>query len=250
MNHSFNVEIAVKYGILEAILLENIRFWTAKNRANGTHFYDGRYWIYNSARAFKELFPYATENKIRNALSRLVNAGILQTGNYNKMKLDRTLWYALTDEGLSIFQNLDTILQNQQMHLSKMQNGCCENDRPIPIINTDIKPVINNSSTVGKSDAPIFDDESVENAFRDWLCYKAERKEGYKQTGLKALITRLKREVSERGPAAVVDAITNSMGNGWKGIYFPNGKPKQETRESRLEFDLEDIFEKPQSTKR
>ncbi len=34
MNHSFNVEVATKYGMLEAVLLENINFWVAKNKAN------------------------------------------------------------------------------------------------------------------------------------------------------------------------------------------------------------------------
>lgn len=38
MNHSFNVEIATKYGMLEAVLLENINFWITKNKANGKNF--------------------------------------------------------------------------------------------------------------------------------------------------------------------------------------------------------------------
>ena len=43
MNHSFSVEIATKYGMLEAILLEHLNFWIAKNKANETNFYDGLY---------------------------------------------------------------------------------------------------------------------------------------------------------------------------------------------------------------
>ena len=34
MEHSFNIELAKEYGILEAILLKNIWFWIEKNRAN------------------------------------------------------------------------------------------------------------------------------------------------------------------------------------------------------------------------
>lgn len=34
MNHSFDVDIATKYGILEAILLDSINYWLLKNEAN------------------------------------------------------------------------------------------------------------------------------------------------------------------------------------------------------------------------
>ena len=43
MEHHFNIEYAKKYGILEAILIDNFQFWIAKNRANGKHFHDGYY---------------------------------------------------------------------------------------------------------------------------------------------------------------------------------------------------------------
>ena len=41
MNHSFNVDIATKYGIEEAIVLENTYFWLEKNKANKRHLIDG-----------------------------------------------------------------------------------------------------------------------------------------------------------------------------------------------------------------
>ena len=34
MQHSFNVELAKEYGILEAILLNHLWFWIKKNKAN------------------------------------------------------------------------------------------------------------------------------------------------------------------------------------------------------------------------
>ena len=100
MQHSFDIEIAKEYGILEAILLNHIYYWIAKNKANKKHFYNGKYWTYNSRKAFSELFPYASEKQIRRVLERLVNFNILMTGNFNKQWSDRTLWYAFTDKGL------------------------------------------------------------------------------------------------------------------------------------------------------
>ena len=60
MQHSFDVEIAKEYGVLEAILLNNLWFWVEKNRANNVNYYDGYYWTFNSTKAFNELFPYAS----------------------------------------------------------------------------------------------------------------------------------------------------------------------------------------------
>jgi len=103
MPHCFEVELAEKYGILEALLLNYFRFWIQKNEANDVHFHDGMYWTYNSIKAFCDLFPYASTKMIRNALDHLEEEGLLITGNFNKSPFDQTKWYALTKKGMSIF---------------------------------------------------------------------------------------------------------------------------------------------------
>lgn len=132
MEHSFNIELAKEYGILEAILIKNIWFWIEKNRANEKNFYDGTYWTYNSTRAFNELFPYASESSIKRALKGLQEKGIIKTGNYNKSAYDRTLWYGFTDLG-------ESIVSNRQMEMNKSSNGNEQNGLTIPDINTDNK---------------------------------------------------------------------------------------------------------------
>lgn len=102
MPHCFEVEIAKKYGLLEAILLNYFLFWIKKNEANEAHFHDGLYWTYNSVKAFCDLFPYASTKMIRNAIDHLIDEGLLITGNFNKSPFDQTKWYALTEKGLSI----------------------------------------------------------------------------------------------------------------------------------------------------
>lgn len=67
MIHNFDSDIAKEYGILEAILLNHIYYWIEKNRANEQNFFDGKYWTYNSTKAFAELFPYAQEKQIKKA---------------------------------------------------------------------------------------------------------------------------------------------------------------------------------------
>ena len=99
MVHFFDVAIAKEYGVNAAILLQNIQYWVAHNKANEKCFYEGRYWTYNSVKAFKELFPYLSEYQIGGALNKLLDDGILVKGNFNKSGMDRTSWYSLTDKG-------------------------------------------------------------------------------------------------------------------------------------------------------
>ena len=115
MNHNFDIEIAKTYGIEEAILLENFNYWISKNKANNENFIDGKYWTYNSAKAFTELFPYMSVRKIQYAINNLIKQGLLIKGNHNKKTYDRTLWYAITDKGFAI-------LQNCQMEMTKLLN--------------------------------------------------------------------------------------------------------------------------------
>ena len=139
MNHSFNVEIATRYGMLEAILLEHLNFWITKNRANEVNFYDGLYWTYSSTKALAQIFPYASSKTISRALHHLKDEGLIVFGNYNKSAYDRTMWYALTIKGDSILLNGNFDLSNSQMENPEMENQNSKSDQPIPDISTDIE---------------------------------------------------------------------------------------------------------------
>ena len=129
MEHSFDIDIAAEYGIECAVLLKHLYFWIKKNEANDENFFDGRYWTYNSVKAFSVLFPYMTERKVRYTLEKMEEQGLIVVGNYNKSQYDRTKWYALTDLAYSI-------LQKGNFHLTKTANGKDANGEPIPDINT------------------------------------------------------------------------------------------------------------------
>lgn len=162
MYHMFDVDIAARYGVNAAILLNNIYFWCQKNKANKRSFFDGSYWTYNSRNAFTEIFPYLSERQIKTALDKLIEDGVIKTGCYNKDPRDRSLWYALTGKGWCIMQKCSE--QN-----AEMSNANSENVRPLPDtktsdINTDNKPDKNTS---------VYDDEGF-RAF--WSLYP--RKDG------------------------------------------------------------------------
>jgi hypothetical protein len=125
MEHRFNVELAMIYGVEEAVLIDKLVGWIHYNKANGKHYHDGRTWTFNSAKALAELFPYMTESKIKRVIARLVDSDIVVKGNYNENQYDRTTWYSFTDAG-------NSLVQKYYFHSSKMTNGKIQNGLTIP----------------------------------------------------------------------------------------------------------------------
>lgn len=145
MKHLFDVDIAVEFGINAAILLENIGYWIKQNEANQTNFHNGKYWTFNSRRAYQELFPYMSKRQIETAFEKLITNGLIETGNYNVLAYDRTLWYALTRKGKSI-------LHFGEMDFTKRANALSQNVSPIPNINTNINTDVNTNNISNEFD--------------------------------------------------------------------------------------------------
>ncbi len=78
--------------------------------------------------------------------------------------------------------------------------------------------------------------EPVRSAVADWLLYKAERREAYKPTGLKSLLTEIENRVKKHGEQAVDEVIRLSMANSWKGIIWDKigEKSKQKTADTPM----------------
>ena len=102
--HIFSTEIAEKIGLVEAILLSQIKFCIDTHKANKENFYKGRYWVYSSIEEFAEFFDYLSKQQITRALKRLVDDGWLIKDNFNTNKFDRTSWYALSDKFINEFE--------------------------------------------------------------------------------------------------------------------------------------------------
>ena len=59
--HFFMPDLAAKYGVSEAIVLNHLIFWIASNAQHGKKFHDERFWTFNSVRSFNKYFPYWSE---------------------------------------------------------------------------------------------------------------------------------------------------------------------------------------------
>lgn len=216
MIHVFDTDVAQKYGINAAIILQNIGYWIKQNEANQTNFYDGRYWTFNSKRAYGELFPYMSKRQIETAFQKLIDDGVIVTGNYNKLAYDRTLWYALTQKGKSI------------LHFGEMENhitgnGRPQNGEPIPDINPDVTPLVN---PVGKKERKSFDliiaaytaDPETTELLKEWLKVRKAKRAAMTDRAIKMNIDKLD-DLALESRMSVPEYLSEVIRRGWAAFY-------------------------------
>lgn len=75
-----------------------------------------------------------------------------------------------------------------------------------------------------------------------WLKYKSERRESYKEQGLKSLLTQIQINAAKYGEQAVIDLMEQCMAANWAGIIWDrlmkggtaNGKPDGNAQSERV----------------
>lgn len=199
MIYSFETEYAKKYGVEEAILLQNFIFWINKNKANNVHFYEGKYWTYNSKKAMLELFPFWSESQLKRIINSLISQGVLITGNFNKSPYDKTTWYAL-EISIGRFQPIDE---------TELTNREDETDQPIP----DSKPVTKK-------------EKLKETDIVDWntlFTYWEQNKKGskYKDDESRGRMLKKLKELTNNNLPFAKEAIFFAIDNSYQG--FCNG---------------------------
>jgi len=78
----------------------------------------------------------------------------------------------------------------------------------------------------------------------EWINYKEEKKEPYNAYSLKALLNRIEQKVKEYGEDNVINAIDNSMSNGYSGIIYKNIKKDITPNWFKKEIKKETLSEK------
>lgn len=87
------------------------------------------------------------------------------------------------------------------------------------------------------------EDETLRAKTAEWLKYKEERREKYKNTGLKSFIAQVKNNAEKCGAEAVCRVIEDSMSSGYKGVMWDrlkriNSPPKPLFTD---DFDLPEV---------
>ncbi|ALC91578.1 replication protein [Bacillus sp. FJAT-18017] len=111
--------LAVKIGLNEAIVLQQIHYWLKKK----LHVIEGRSWVYNTYKEWNQQLPFWSESTIKRVFKTLEDLGYVLSGNFNRSKLDQTKWYTIDyeklkelDEGESITEEIlpETDVQEKQ----------------------------------------------------------------------------------------------------------------------------------------
>lgn len=140
--HSFDVKLATKIGVNEAIIVGYIAYWVYQNKINNRNYFNGRYWTFNTSKALGEHFSYFTAGQIKNLLLKLEKIGILVSDNFNKNKFDRTKWYTLSDK-------YNHLINDPTDTEQKDNNGVHDNDTPLHDLST---PLHENDNGVHETD--------------------------------------------------------------------------------------------------
>lgn len=128
-NFTYNAYVAMLCGINAATLFRDIAFRQESNQKNDCNFFEGRYWVYNSKKAWAELYPHLNERQVKTALENLEQAElIISSDRFNASPFDKTKWYSITEKGLDYTEKLDLQIpvnrldEKVRSHRTKMSN--------------------------------------------------------------------------------------------------------------------------------
>ena len=111
-------------GLNEAIILQQVHYWI--QRSNNVR--DGHKWVYNSYQEWYKQMPlWKSETTMRTAFKNLEKMGLLITANYNKAKFDKTKWYRVNYEKLSLLENEARSAKNWQTMNQNLADGDAKN---------------------------------------------------------------------------------------------------------------------------
>lgn len=157
----------------EAIVLQQLHYWL--QRSNNVR--DGHKWVYNSMNDWLKQFPWIKSRKrLTRYFDDLESRGLVVTGNYNKAAFDKTKWYRIDYDALSVLEK--RLGQNNPTSESNRPNGEGQNDPT----NTNRLPETtsenNNKHSASHSNAPSV--SQLEEEFEEvWSKYP--NKKGKKQ---------------------------------------------------------------------
>lgn len=127
-----NRVLAKLIGLNEAIVVQQLHYWIKINEDKKQNFFENRYWTYNSIKSWHENeFSFWSYDTVKRTFKSLEEKGILISGNFNKIKWDKTKWYTIN------YDKLDEIYQSIDLKRTKDEGqddpiGECGIIQPIP----------------------------------------------------------------------------------------------------------------------
>lgn len=95
--------VAQEYGILSAIILNDLKHLCDAHAKAGSDFHDGKVWCYESVESIRLKIGKVSRRQVEKALKVLEEAQLVITGQYSQNWQQRSKWYALTEKGYAFF---------------------------------------------------------------------------------------------------------------------------------------------------
>lgn len=124
--------LAKAIGLNEAMFLQQVHYWLNKSK----HYHDDKVWIYNTYQGWMEQFPFWSERTLKRIVAALREQGlIITTDEYNKIPIDKTLWYTID------YTRLDNLARRECQNGTSRVPSCYDESvnlaSPIPENNTE-----------------------------------------------------------------------------------------------------------------
>ncbi len=228
MQYQFDVDIAKKYGVDEAVFVHYIAFWVRTNEANKRNCFGGKTWTYNSIAALTEIFPFWSARQIDRVTKSCKEKGLVETEQLSENQRDRTLWYTVSDEVQTYYQSsapipaetVKCISPNGEMETTERGNGFHETVKCIK--GTNRRP----NSNTDKKGAGLFEEYAQGNAelLTALLGFAEMRKTIKKPMTERAQQMMLRKLTTLAGEdtALKIQILDKSTARCWSDVYPPD----------------------------
>ena len=202
-------KLAVKIGLNEAIILQQIHYWLQKSEQN----INGHKWVYNTVDQWSAQFPFWSSDTVRRGLANLKSKGILIGETLSPDKRDRTMYYRIDYE---VFDRImqDGKLQsweNGKLQPPKMAN--CNDDTTTETTTETTTDSNILAESKKKSPKPQFFEGIDPQVVADFLAIRKAKKAPLTETAMKGI----KREAAKAG-YTLEQSLKTCCENNWSGF--------------------------------
>ncbi len=163
-----NPKLAQMIGLNEAIVLQQVHYWVTLNEKAGKNIRDDFTWTYNTYKEWNLQFPFWSLRTIKTIFANLERKGLLISGNFNKVKQDRTKWYRVSLDAYTL-QSAD-IAPSEEADIAppKGRNDPLEEADiapPLPETNAETTPKTTTESKEDKTSSTTITRKEVHEVF-------------------------------------------------------------------------------------
>ena len=225
-------ELAVKIGLNEAIVLQQLHYWIADSKSGVTH--NGMQWVYNSYEQWIEQFPFWSVDTVKRALTSLKNQDLIYVEKINKSSCDHTNYYAINYDH-------SALIDDSSVHRSIGANCTDRTGQNAPI---STETTTENTTDIKDSAEPKRKQEKQKkestfslpeklnlDAWSQWTEYRKQQGfKPYKKVALGegAAASKLI-ELAGGDPAKQLAIVNQSISNQWKGLFALKTEQQQKS---------------------